>query len=140
MRTAHMAAFIAWVDGGIAPPVHDSDAPLDADGQIIRASYVVAFDTGPDMLDDDRVAAPQRVDSAGDYRFVTKSVGVTPFAARAVHDAVAARVTGARLVVSGRRCEPARLDPGNDAVQRDTTVSPPLYFIEADWIVPSDRA
>lgn len=140
MRSAHMAAFISWLDGGIATAVHDSDAPLNPDGTIVRASYVVAWDTGPDSLDDERLAATQQVDSRGDYRFVTKSVGVTPFAARAVHDAVAARVTGQRLVVSGRRCEPIRLDPGNDGVQRDTTVSPPLYFIEADWIVPSDRA
>lgn len=140
MRSAHMAAFVAHLDAGIAPPVHDSDAPLNADGTIVRASYVVVFDTGPDDLDDGRLGASQRVDSDADYRFVTKAVGVTPLAARAVQDAVAARVTGHRLVVTGRTCEPARLDPGDDSVQRDTSVSPPLYFIEADWIVPSRRA
>lgn len=138
MRSAHMTAFMALL-GGLPVPAHDSDAPLDGDGQIVRASYVVAWDMGPDTLDDERLTAGQRVDSDGDYRFVTKSVGTTPFACREVHDAVTERVIGHRLVVAGRTCEPARLDAGGDRVQRDTSVSPPLYFIEADWIVPSRR-
>ncbi|ANJ26818.1 hypothetical protein [Agromyces aureus] len=101
---------------------------------------MVAFDTGPDDLDDERLAASQRVDSKGDYRFVTKSVGIDPFAARQVRDAVATRITGHRLVVAGRACGPAYWDPSNAPVQRDTSVTPPLYFIEDDWVVPSDRA
>lgn len=139
MRSAHMTAFMARL-GGLPVPAHDSDAPLDGDGQIVRASYVVAWDMGPDVLDDDRVASAQAYESEGDYRFVTKSVGTSPFAARAVRDAVAAQMTGHRLVVAGRNCDPIRLDPTAAPVQRDTSASPPLWFIEDDWIVTSRRA
>jgi hypothetical protein len=139
MRSQHMAAFMARLEA-LPTPVYDSNAPLNPDGTIRRGSYVVAWDVGPDSLDDERLTARQRVDSAGAYRYVTKSVGVTPFAAREVHDAVARLVTGHRLAIDGRRCDPARFDPGNDQSQPDTSVSPPLYFIEADWIVPSQRA
>lgn len=140
MRSAHMAAFMSWLDGGIDPAVYDSDAPLNPDGTIVRASYVVVWDTGPDVLDDERFALPQAYESDGDYRFVTKAVGITPLAARAVRDAVASRLTGHRLVVTGRNCDPIRLDPISAPVQRDTSVSPPLWFIEDDWLVMSRRA
>lgn len=138
MRTEHMAAFMTWL-GGLPVPVHDSDAPLNPDGSIVRASYVVAWDMGPDVLDDDRVAAPQAYESEGEYRFVTKSVGTDPAAARAVRDAVAGRLTGHRLTIAGRNCDPIRLDPVPNPMQPDTTVSPPLWYIEDDWIVGSRR-
>ncbi|HEU5223436.1 MAG TPA: hypothetical protein VFU07_07120 [Candidatus Lumbricidophila sp.] len=140
MRAAHVEAFMAWLQAGIAPDVHDSDAPLTADGQVVHGSYVIVFDTGPDSLDEGRVTASQQVSSPGNYRFVTRSVGVDPFAARRVRDAVAARLTGVRLEVAGRVCQPIYLDPSNAPVKRDTSLLPPLYFIEDDWIVPSDRA
>lgn len=138
MRSAHMAAFLDRLEG-VPVPVHDSEPPL-ADGTVVKASYVVAWDLGPDVLDDERLTAEQRVDSDGVYRWVTKSVGTTPFAARAVRDAVAAQMTGHRLVIAGRTCGPIELDPGNAAVQTDRSVTPPLYFIEDDWVASSSRA
>lgn len=137
-RSDHFEAF----KGAIPSPVaaHDTIVPTLSDGEVLRASYSVLYDVGADdPPDDDRYTAAQRAESKVTWRYVVKSVGVTPFAARAVDSAVAKGVVGAVLTVSGRKCDPIELDEVGP-VKEDTSISPPLYFIESDYLLTSREA
>lgn len=137
-RAAHFEGFRSL----ILPPLEsfDSDVPLNGDGTIRRSSYVIVHDLGADdPPDDERYTAPQTAASRVTYRYVTKSVGLTPFAAREVDDKVAANVVGGTVAVAGRVCDPIVRDEVGD-VKQDTDTSPPLYFIESDYLLTSSPA
>lgn len=137
-RSAHFAGFLAL----LGPPLdsHDTMVPLNTDGTIRRASYVVAHDLGADdPPDDERYTKRPDAASKVTYRYVTKAVGTTPFAAREVDDKVAAQVVGEVLEVAGRVCDPIVRDEVGD-MKQDTDTSPPLYFIESDYLVTSKPA
>lgn len=117
---------------------HDTDAPLDSKGQVVRSQYVVLVDLSPDLTDD-RLSSPQNAGGSGVHRILARSVGITPFAVREVDRAVAAKWCGARPSVAGRRVAPMRCDEFGP-VLRDTDVSPPLYFIESEYSFDSSPA
>lgn len=126
-----------------ATPVdcHDSDAPLDADGQVVRESYFILFDLGPDELEDDRHTANQSPDSNLTHRVLLRSTGLSAKAARHLTDAGVGALVGEVITVEGRVCDPIMCDPGSfSAVKRDTDVSPPLYFRDVEFTVMSRRA
>lgn len=134
------AAHFERVKSLIAPPVivHDSTAPLDEnDGTVVRASYAILYDLGADEPpDDERYAKQQDPDSKVTLRYVVKSVGETPFAAREVDGTVAGQLISQVIEVEGRECDPIVCDEIG-GVKEDTSVSPPLYFIESDYLVTS---
>lgn len=136
-RSAHFAGVQALLTAPLV--VHDSDAPLDAEGRVVRASYVVSFDLGFDELGDDRYTAAQLASSSVTFRVVERAVGVTPHAAREVRDAVASRLVGKVPTVTGRIVDPILLDD-DGPVKLDTDVSPPLYFIDSDYTVRTHPA
>jgi hypothetical protein len=136
-RAAHFDAVKAAIPAPVA--AHDTAVPL-VGGQVLRSSYTVLHDMGVDGApEDDRYTKAQSKDSAVTYRYVVKSVGVTPFAARSVDDAVGNALIGKALTVQGRTCEPLRLDDSGQ-VEEDRTVSPPLYVIESDYLLTSKAA
>jgi len=135
-RSGHFEAFKAAIPSPVA--AHDTLVPV-VDGEILRASYSVLYDVGADdPPDDDRYLAAQRAASKVTWRYVVKSVGESPFAARAVDSAVAGLI-GKVLIVAGRKCDPLELDEVGP-VKEDTSVSPPLYFIESDYLLTSREA
>ncbi|MDR6868452.1 hypothetical protein J2Y69_003068 [Microbacterium resistens] len=135
-RYAHFEAIIARARERGAPPVHDSNAPLNSDGTVVRSSYVVLHDLGPDEIGDDRYTAADDVTAARTMRIVARCVGEDPAAVRRVADAMIAQLVGWTPVVPGRVCWPIRLDDEGE-VEDDQKVSPPLPFIDLDLIYRS---
>lgn len=137
-RAGHFEAFKASIPSPVA--AHDTTAPLAPDKTILRASYAVLYDVGAVAPPDDgRLTSPQRSTSAVTWQYVVKSVGVAPFAARSVDSAVADGLVGKVLTVTGRKLDPLVLDDVGP-VKEDTSVSPPLYFIESVYLLRSQPA
>lgn len=119
--------------------VHDSQAPLDGDGQIVRASYVVLHDLGPDDIGDRRFTKRRTVTSGRTMRVVGRCVGEDPAAARRVADAFKTQMDGFEIVTPGRKCWPMVIDDESEA-DKDAKVSPPLWFVDIDMTYRSDPA
>ncbi|WP_144795697.1 hypothetical protein [Microbacterium paludicola] len=119
--------------------VHDSDAPLDAKGQIVRDSYVVMHDVGPDEIGDNRFAQRRTASSGRTMRVVGRCVGVDPAAARRVAGAFKTQMDGFEILTAGRKCWPLVIDDESEA-DKDTKVSPPLWFVDIDMTYRSDPA
>ncbi len=117
--------------------VHDSDAPLDDKGQVVRASYVVLHDLGPDGTHL-RFSERSSVSSARTMRVVGRCVGVDPAAARHVGDAFAGQMDGHTIVVPDRTCFPIIVELSE--VEKDTKVSPPLWFVDVDLTYRTEPA
>lgn len=117
--------------------VHDSTAPLDEGGQVVRASYVVLHDVGPDAAHL-RFTERRSVTSARTMRVVGRCVGTDPAAARRVADAFAGQMDGHTIVVPGRVCFPISVEESK--VQSDTNVSPPLWFVDVDLTYRTEPA
>ncbi len=126
-----------------ATPVdcHDSEAPLNSDGSVVRESYFVLHDLGPDELEDDRYTAAQSSESTLTHRVLVRATGVTAKAARNLTDAAVGELVGTSITVSGRRCDPIQVDPQSfTAIKRDTAISPPLYFRDVEFTITSRRS
>lgn len=119
--------------------VHDSDAPLDDKGQVVRATYVVLHDLGPDQIGDDRFTERRTATAGRTMRGVGRCVGVDPAAARRVADAFKTQMDGFEIVTPGRKCWPVVIDDESE-VEKDTKVSPPLWYVDIDLVYRSDPA
>lgn len=124
-------------DPALAGKVHDS-ALVNVDGSLVRDQYVILFGGGPERLSDDRVTAPQMPDSDAEYVYTARSVSVSADGCRAVASKVYARLVGFRPDVAGRKCQRMRLDDSGP-VQADNNISPPLYFLDQDFVLISRR-
>lgn len=137
-RADHFSAFLAAVPAPVA--AHDSTVPIDSNGVVLRASYAVVHDNGAeDPPDDARLAKQQAPDDAVTWRYIVKSVGISPFAARAVDSAVAVGLIGKTLSVAGRKCDPVRMIQSGPVIE-DKTVQPSLFYTESDYLLRSQRA
>lgn len=138
-RQEHFEQLIAHARARPNLIVHDSAAPLDSAGQIVRGQYVVLHDAGPDEIGDNRFTK-RRTDTAGrTMRAVGKCVGVDPAAARRVAAAFKTQMDGHELTVPGRKCWPILIDDESE-VDKDEKVSPPLWFVEVDITYRTDPA
>ena len=143
MRTAHYSAFETRVKArvpALSAFVFDGDAPPNADGTVKRASYVVLHDMGFDVQDDARLTVTVQDAADGMYRVVGRVVGETRAAVRAVVDVLKSQLVGQVLTIAGRRCEPIAVESGPHPVERDDDVSPPLFWVDLDFIWRSQRA
>ena len=143
MRTAHYSAFEARVKTrvpALAALTFDGDAPLNSDGTVKHASYVVLHDFGFDRQDDERLSVTVQDAADGTYRIVGRVVGETRAAVRAVADAVKSGMVGQSLTIPGRFCGPVEVEPGPYPIDRDDDVSPPLFYTDIDFIWRSTRA
>lgn len=131
-RDAHFQQILAHARARKNLVVHDSDAPLDADGQVVRAQYVVLHDLGPEntVL---RFTERRSAKSSRDMRVVGRCVGVDPSAARRTADAFAEQMDGHVIVVPDRKCWPIVIDQESN-VEKDSKVAPPLWFIDVDLV------
>ncbi len=138
-RAQHFEAAMAAIPAPVA--AHDTKVPIDpVTDKVIRASYVVVYDLGADDPPSNvRLTETQRSDASITWRYRARSVGITPFAARSVDSAVADGMVGKRVVVAGRSCWPIRLDVVGEVVE-DKDVSPPLYFVDSEYLLRSDPA
>lgn len=136
-RQAHFEQVLAHARARPNMVVHDSDAPLDENGQIVRASYVVLHDLGPDEVHL-RLTERRSVTSARTMRVVGRCVGVDAAAARRVGDAFAAQMDKHVLVVPDRKCFPIVVEVAE--VEKDTKVSPPLWFVDVDLTYRTEPA
>ncbi|MEV4737183.1 MULTISPECIES: hypothetical protein [unclassified Microbacterium] len=137
-RAEHFARVIARVRERPNLVAHDEIAPLNADGTIVRASYVVMHDLGADDVGDKRYTAPRRPEEGQTLRVVARCVGVDANACRKVADAVIGQLSGWTPSVPGRSCEPLKVDEVGD-VTPDKTVSPPLPYIDVDFTYRSNQ-
>lgn len=135
-RQEHFEKVIARARARPNLTVHDTRAPLDANGQLVRASYVVLHDLGPDDVHT-RFSERRSVDVSRTMRVVGRCVGVDPAAARRVATAFAAQMDGYELIVTGRKCWPITIDDESD-VKDDDKVSPPLSYVDVDLVYRSD--
>lgn len=143
MRAAHFTAFSDAVKAAIpalASVTYDGDAPLDANGNVVKASYLVLHDMGFDAQDDGRLTGEVEDVSDGTYRVIVRAVAIGRFGLRDTIDTLKAGLTGVVLNITDRACGPIQKDHGPDAIQRDDTVSPPLFFADLDFIWRSSRA
>lgn len=143
MRTAHFSAFDTRLKArvpALAALVFDGDVPLNPDGTVRRATYLVAHDMGFDEQADDRLTVSVLDTADGTYRIVVRVVAVTRSAVREVADIVKTQMTGQVLTVTGRACGALFLDPGPRPVERDTDVSPPIFYLDLDFLFRSTRA
>lgn len=137
-RQAHFEQILAHARARPNLTVHDSDAPLDENNQIVRDQYVVLHDLGPDETHL-RFTERRSVASARTMRVVGRCVGVDPAAARRIADAFGAQMDGHVIVVPDRVCFPITVDDEAE-VDKDTKVSPPLWFVDVDLTYRSEPA
>jgi hypothetical protein len=124
-------------DPALTGKVYDS-ALVNADGTLVRGQYVILFGGGPESLSDDRVTAPQSIDSDAEYLYRARSVSVTADGARAVASKVFKQLVGFEPVIAVRKCPRVKLD-GSGQVKADNNVSPPLYYQDDDYLLISRR-
>lgn len=127
---AHFSAVLARLREHPALTVEDSEMPT-VDGVIVRASYVVLHDLGPDEIHT-RYTADSTSDSARTMRVVARCVGVDPAAVRRVRDAVAKQLGRWAPQVPGRVCERMQLVDESE-VQADRKIQPPLWWADLDF-------
>lgn len=137
-RQAHFEQVLARARARPNLAVHDSDAPLDDKGQVVRSSYVVLHDLGPDAIETRFTERPSDA-SACVMRVVGRCVGVDPAAARRVAGAFKVQMDGHVIVVAGRTCWPLTIDDESE-VEKDTKVSPPLWYVDVDLTYRSEPA
>lgn len=137
---AHYAAVKARLqaDTIIAPKVFDA-ARVDATGALIRDTYVILFGGPPDDLDDGRNTSPQSSGSDAVYLYPTKVVSITAIGALGFAKKVSDHLVGFRPVIANRLCGEIALDDA-DPVEVDFSVTPPLYYVNQDFILKSSRA
>lgn len=136
---AHFTAMKARLETHpqLAGKVYDS-ARVGTNG-LIRDNYVVLFGLGPDVLDDDRLSAPQLADSDAEYVYPVRAIGTTTAAVRLLSQAVFDQLVGHELVVPGRISSRIKLDDSGP-VEVDDSVSPPLFYADAEYLVKTSRA
>jgi hypothetical protein len=143
MRTAHYAAFETAVKAAVpalASSTFDGDAPLNTDGTVRRASYLVLHDMGFDQQDDDRLSVTVQDTADGRYRVIVRIVATTRAAIRSLVDIVKPGLVGVRLTIPGRLCQPIEIDVGPYPIERDDNVSPPIFYVDLDFTWRSQRA
>jgi hypothetical protein len=137
---AEYAAVKALVVAALPSTVQVVDSALtDSTGGLVRTQYVILFGGGPDGLDDGRLTSVQSPDSDAEYLYTARCVSVTADGARAVAQRLLSGVVGARPVVAGRSCQPIQLDDATGVVP-DNNVSPPLWSMDLDLLLISNRA
>lgn len=111
---------------------------VDSSGAPIRTAYVILYGGAPDVLNDDRVTAPQSKDSDAEYVYTVRSVGPIADSALATADVVTAQLVGFTPSVVGRRCSRIKLEDGG-VVEMDSSISPPLFYVDQDFLLISRR-
>lgn len=141
MRSAHFAAVMAIVNARVpALAAYDGDAPLNADGTVKRATYLVLHDMGFDEQDDGRLSSLVLDAADGTYRVVVRVVATTRAAVREVAGVVKTGMVGQVPAVSSRSCGPLTVEAGPRPVERDDDVQPPIFYLDLDFIWRSQRA
>ena len=138
-RQAHFDAILTRARARPNLIVHDSTAPLNEDGTIVRASYVVLHDHGPDEIGDRRYTGSRDGDEGRTMRVIGRCVGEDPEAVRHVQSALIGQLThGWVPTVPGRTCWPLIVDDEGE-IEEDDTVSPSLWFADVDFTYRSNR-
>jgi hypothetical protein len=116
----------------------EDTARVDQTGLPIRDNYVILFGGGPDVLDDDRLAAPQLPDSDAEFSYTVRSVAIDADGARMLSGRAFSRFVGVVPTVEGRKCRRIR-HTGGAPVVADNSVRPPLFYCDDDYALNSDR-
>lgn len=138
MNGAHFDAIVARLRDrpSLSARVHDSAAPLNADGELVRGAYVVVYGGSPDSLASNRAFSPQSSTSEAEYVYTIRCVDTNPAGVRAVQRQVADQLIGFRPVIAGRICRPVWLSAGDD-VEPDNDVKPPLFYADDEYTLAS---
>ncbi|WP_336647526.1 hypothetical protein [Microbacterium sp. MMO-10] len=138
-RQAHFETILTRARARPNLIVHDSTAPLNGDGTVVRASYVVLHDHGPDEISDRRYTGSRDGDEGRTMRVIGRCVGEDPAAARRVASALIGQLTnGWTPIVPGRICWPLLIDDESEAIE-DDKVSPSLWYVDVDFTYRSNR-
>lgn len=103
------------------------DTSVDRESKPVRGTYLVLFRAGPDSMDDGRYGSVTVGSSDAVYEFPLRAVAEIP----ELVENLAARVkalVGKKPTITGRRCSPISVEFGQ--VKSDTSVAPPLYFMD----------
>ena len=140
MITSHFNAMMARLqaDTALAGKGHDAFV-VNADGSLSYGPYFILLGGGPDVLDDDRLSAPQSPTSDAEFTYTVRYVASSPTNVRSGMGKVYPQLIGHRLIVSGRLCTAIALERSTD-IRADTTVSPPLYYADVEVSFKSSRA
>ena len=106
---------------------------LDSDGRLVRGNYVVVYFGRPGEFLADRFAGGQIADDNGLYEFTVRCVGVDPGTVRLLLQEVDAQLIGWVPQIQGRKCSSVRFVEGDGTPHADNSVSPPLFFADADF-------
>lgn len=122
---------------GMADRVFDT-ARIDAKGGLIRDNYTVV---GVSLagLDEGRLSAAHRADSPGEYFIDVRGVGTTSDAARLMLDRAKTQLLSARLSAPKLRFQQVAFER-ETKIETDMSVTPPLFYADAEYTVRSDRA
>ncbi|MFZ4843952.1 hypothetical protein [Mycetocola saprophilus] len=134
----HQAAIEERVRGGegLAGRVFDA-ARLDSKGGLVRDNYVIVT-VARGSLGDERLTAPQRADSDADYYIDIRTVATTAAAARMLLDRTEQQLLNGPLAVQGRACTSVVCGVTRP-IATDMTVTPPLFYVDADYSFTSRR-
>lgn len=108
-------------------------------GLPVQATYVVIFGGAPDVLDEGRLSAPQQASSDAEYIYTVRAVSTSFDGVMATMTKVHTQLVGCIPVVEGRKCSPMVLDASSE-VRPDNAVSPPMYYMDCDFVLKSSRA
>lgn len=103
------------------------DSVTDQHGEVVRATYLVLYGSGPDELDDGRWGSIPRSESDALYAFPVKAVSTDGEGVRLLAKLVQGFV-GRKPLLAGRRCDPITVD--FEEARVDTSVSPPMHFMD----------
>ena len=137
MIATHAAALKARLESDARLEVHNS-ARLDKEGRPIHDTYLIQWPGGLDRLDDERLAKAQAADSDAEFIVDFRQVATSAELCATNVDVALGLLSGHRLQVEGRRCDPMRVDEIG-RVEWDTSVPPPLFFCDFAVILKSRR-
>lgn len=118
-------------DAALADKVFDTSR-INADGELIRANYLILYGGSPAELGGDRLFKQQVQGDNGVFDFTVRGVGVTATSARTMLAAASAQLVNWIPEIAGRNCRPMKFTGGGD-IRTDTSVKPPLYYADDEY-------
>jgi hypothetical protein len=117
--------------------VYDS-ALVDANGSPVLETYTILFGGAPDSLGDDRLTGVAVAGSDASYTYMVRSVSPSADGVRSAMSKVLTQLVGFTPAIGGRRCSPILFDFASE-VRADNAVSPPLFYVDSDFVLKSSH-
>jgi len=110
----------------------------DANGKLLRETYLLLF-PGAGDADDDRLSAAQSPDSDVEFEWRIRAVSINTDGIMLLLAKVRNQLSGYVVTAAGRLCSPIRIEDDSD-VEPDYSVTPPLLYCDVYITFRSNRA